>query len=438
MTSAKSLRFDFLIFIGLVLIVGPTVNADWPTYRHDKARSGCTDESLAAPLRLRWVYTSAHPPRPAWSGPAKRPREGFEQRHRVIFDDAFQVAVVDGIVYFGSSSDNKVYAFDGATGREIWSFYTGGPVRLAPTVHEGRVLFGSDDGYVYCLKAKNGELIWKVHPGPNDERLLGNGSMISRWPVRTSVLVEDDIVYFTAGIFPHENVYICAVRLNDGGYVWRNDTISEDDAYRNEFTPQGYMLAGGKQFFIPSGRALPVGFDRATGRVVFRSSYGWRGEQAGGLIGGTYALLADNQIYTGTQNHLLALDQKTGRVGFGWFPGRRLAVVGDMAYMATGERIVAMDRTKYAVASRRRNSLEYSIKRLRGGNKKEQLAAAQKELDELYRENITPAIKWSVASSCDAELILCKNLVFAGGQGEVNAHSRETGEVIWKAKVDGK
>lgn len=438
MTSVKSFRFNLLILMGLLFTMASAAEADWPAYRHDKARSGYTSESLAAPLRLQWVYTSAHPPRPAWSGPAERAREGFKQRHRVIFDDAFQVAAVEGSVYFGSSSDNKVYAFDAESGRERWSFYTGGPVRLSPTVHKGRVLVGSDDGFVYCLKANNGEVVWKVHPGPNDERLLGNGSMISRWPIRTSALVDEDIVYFTAGIFPHENVYVYAVRFEDGSVVWKNDTISEAEAYRNEFTPQGYMLAGGKQLFIPSGRALPVGFDRGTGRVTFRSDYGWRGEQAGGLIGGTYALLADNQIYTGTQNHLLALDQNTGKVGFGWFPGRRLAVVGDLAYMATGDKIVAMDRTKYAVASRRRNSLEFKMKGLRGNDKREQLAAAQKELDELYRENITPTIKWSVPSSCDAELILCENLVFAGGRGQVNAYSRETGEVVWDSKVDGK
>ena len=448
MAITKSFRLNLFIVFGVLLIVASTVEADWPTYRHDNARTGCTSESLAAPLRLRWVYTPAHPPRPAWSGPAERPREGFKQRHRVIFDDAFQVAVVGDLVYFGSSSDNKVYALDAGTGRQRWSFYTGGPVRLAPTVYEDKLFVGSDDGFVYCLKAKSGEVIWKVHPGPNDERLLGSGSMISRWPIRTGILVEEGIVYITAGLFPHENVYICALRADDGAVIWNNDTISEAQAYRNEFSPQGYMLAGGTQLFIPSGRALPVGFDRTTGRVVFTSNYGWRGEQAGGLIGGTYALLADNQIYTGTQNHLLALDQKTGRVGFGWFPGRRLAVVGDMAYMATGQQLIAMDRAKYAEASRKRNSLEFKIKGLRGSvrsakgedrkKRQEQLTTAEGELETLERENIAPAVKWSVPSASDAELILCENLVFAGGPGKVDAYSRESGEGVWDAKVDGK
>jgi len=448
MAKSRLSRSKSLIIVTTVLLLCPAAQADWPTYRHDNARSGATDESLEVPLQLSWVYTSVFPPRPAWSGPAKRPREGWLLRPRVIFDDAFQVAASAGAVYFGSSSDNKVYCLDAKTGRQRWVFYTAGPVRLAPVLYEGRLLVGSDDGFVYCLKAKSGELIWKMRPGANGEKLLGNGSLISRWPIRTSVLVADGTAYFTAGIFPHENVYVCAVRVEDGGIVWRNDRISEQQAYRNDFSPQGYLLAAGERLFIPSGRALPVGFDRATGRVTFTSNYGWRGREAGGMIGGTYALLADEQIYTGTQYHLLALDQRRGRVGFGWFPGRRLAVVGPMAYMATGSEIVAMERIKYAEASRARHALEYRLKGLRSSvrnargteleRRKAELAAAEKQLEELLSQKIDPVIKWRVASRSDAELVLCKNLVIVGGQGRVDAYDRQTGKSRWSTEVDGK
>ncbi|MCP4613655.1 MAG: PQQ-binding-like beta-propeller repeat protein [Planctomycetes bacterium] len=446
MTSLKSFHFSILICL---LLIGVSVRAaDWPTYRYNNARTGCTSESLSAPLKLQWIYTPTHQPSPAWPAPATRPREGFELRHRVIFDDAFQVAAVGKMIYFGSSSDNKVYAIDAVTGQERWSFFTGGPVRLAPVVSKDKVFIGSDDGFVYCLDANNGKLVWKVRGGPNDEKLLGSGKMISRWPIRTGVLVDKGIVYFGAGIFPHENVYLCAVQADDGSIIWKNDSISEQDAYRKEFTPQGYLLASSNRLFVPSGRDLPVGFDRATGREIFKISYGWRGEQAGGAIGGTYALLADEQIYTGTQQHLLALNQKTGRVGFGWFPGRRLAVTGNMAYMATGRQLMAMDRTKYAQASRRRNSLEYKIKSLRSSlrsakgearkKQQQQLKTAEEDLSRHRSEKIGPTVRWRVPSECDAELIITDNLVLAGGQDHVNAFSRDNGNITWEAKVDGK
>jgi outer membrane protein assembly factor BamB len=422
--------------------------ADWPAYRHDNARSGCISESLVTPLVQDWVYVSVYPPRPAWSPPASRPREGFILRNRVDFDDAFQVVTVGDLVYFGSSADHKVYALDADTGQQQWSFFTGGPVRLAPTVWQEKVFVGSDDGFVYCLKANNGELIWKIRGGPADEKLLGNGKMISRWPIRTGVLIDDETVYFAAGIFPYENVYLYAVHAEDGAIVWKNDTISEQDAYQNDLSPQGYLLAAGTQLFVPSGRSLPAAFGKTNGQMLFHRKYGWRAEEAGGAIGGTYALLADDQVYAGGEYHLLALDQKTGRTGFAWFPGRCLTVNGNMAYLATGSEILAMDRLKYAEASRRRNSLEFRIKTLRSqlpratGDRRnqlqDQLRNVEKELSDHRRDNITPAVGWQVPSQCDAELIVCGNLVIAGGQDKVDALSRDGGELLWNTKVDGK
>jgi outer membrane protein assembly factor BamB len=365
----------------------------------------------------------------------------------VDFDDAFQVVVAGDRLYFGSSADDKVCALSATTGEELWSFFTGGPIRLAPTLWNGRLFVGSDDGFVYCLKADSGGLVWKVRGGPAEERLLGNQRMISRWPIRSGVLVDDGVAYFGAGVFPHENVYLVAVRAEDGKVVWRDDSISDGDAYQNEFSPQGYMLATATRLFVPSGRALPVAFEKSTGQLAFNRKYGWRGEEAGGNIGGTYALLVDNQIYTGSEDHLLALDQQTGRTGFAWFPGRRLTVSGNMAYLATGKEILAMDRTAYAEASKRRNSLEFKIQALRTQlstataeartKVQENIKLATQDLAQHNREKIEPTVKWRATCPHDAELILCENLVLAGGQDEVCAFSRQNGECVWKAAVEG-
>jgi len=45
---------------------------DWPTYRHDNARSGRTSQTLVLDrLHEQWVWHSAQPPQTAWAGPAK-------------------------------------------------------------------------------------------------------------------------------------------------------------------------------------------------------------------------------------------------------------------------------------------------------------------------------------------------------------------------------
>jgi len=214
-------------FAVLVITCNLARAKDWPSYRHDNAQSGVTAERTATPLSLRWTFQPAHEPSPAWSKPA-------EELPRTAFDNAYHVTAADGTVYFGSSVDNKVYALNADTGQVKWTFFTQGPVRFAPTVWKDRIYAGSDDGYVYCLNADNGRLIWKHRPGPTDEKVLGNGRMISLWPVRTSVLLDDGVAYFGAGVFPYEGIYICAVNAHDGTVVWTNDTLG-DRAHELEY-----------------------------------------------------------------------------------------------------------------------------------------------------------------------------------------------------------
>ena len=96
---------------------------DWPTYRHDNRRSGCT---LAAvdPARLagKWTWRSGHPPVPAWSGPAKY--DAFSRcnplRSMRNYDPAFHVTSAGGSVFFGSSVDDSVRCLDLESGEERW------------------------------------------------------------------------------------------------------------------------------------------------------------------------------------------------------------------------------------------------------------------------------------------------------------------------------
>ena len=435
-----------LLVLGLASVAAEA--GDWPMYRYDAARGACSPETLPASLPLQWVYEPRYGPQPAWSPPAERPREGFLLKHRVGFDDVFHVVVGCEHVYFASSSDCKVYAVRTATGELSWSFPTGGPIRLAPTLWSNRVYVGSDDGFVYCLAADDGRPFWTLRAAPNDEKLLGNGRMISRWPIRTGVLVYEDTLYFGAGVFPHENVYLYAADPETGRILWKNDTLSQDQAYRNDLSPQGYLLATEERLFVPSGRGLPVGFMRATGAFAFSRNVGWRSEQAGGLVGGTYAVLADGQIYTGTQGHLLAMDQMNGRTGFAWLPGNRLAIDGEWGFLATGSEIAVLRRIKYAQASRLANALAYRVKSLRSQARsargdarrrlQEELTAAEKTLREHERKTIQETIVWRTASDCNAEMIACRNRIVAGGQGKIEVFDRATGQQVFRAEVDGK
>ncbi|MEO1997339.1 MAG: PQQ-binding-like beta-propeller repeat protein, partial [Planctomycetaceae bacterium] len=432
------------VVVGVSLALGmlPVVlNAsDWRTYLHDNTRGGATDEHLVWPLQQHWKTVAPGALNMAWSGPNGRIIEGKDLRHRVQFDSVFHVAVAGNRLFFGSSVDHTLNCVDVDTGRRLWRFFADGPIRLAPTVWQDIVLFGADDGFVYALRETNGELLWKRRGGPAEEWLLARGEMISRWPIRTGVLVERGVAYFGAGIFPHEDVYLYAVRPQDGSLVWQRDNISESDAGRNDLSPQGYLLATHEKLVVPSGRSLPGVFNRLNGEFLYKREHKWRRE-AGGVVGGTRALLADGQLYAAGPHHMLALDEESGDVGFGWFEGRQMTVSGGDAFVATGDAIVRIDRSTYAVASRERQKINQEIynlnRKLR--NAKDEADAIRKsiaELNDRLQELADVGIVWRKPSVCESALIVAGDQVIAGGQQQVVTYSIQDGQKLWSAQVD--
>lgn len=445
MPSIRTRKFKLVIAVTLLshsLAVAATAD-DWPTFRGDSGRTGGTSESVQLPLVAAWKYESPAPPELAWSSGEGRVVEGKVLGHRVKFDDVFHTVVVGGKLYFGSTADDQLHCLDLETGKREWTFFSGGPIRLAPSVVDGNVYFGSDDGNVYCLDAATGKTKWRFRPGPQNDWLLARGEMISRWPIRTGVLVDDGVAFFGAGIFPHEDVFLFAVNAEDGSVIWKQDNLSSEDAGRNDLSPQGYLLASEDHLFVPSGRSLPAAFDRHTGKLVHKRTHSWR-TTAGGVIGGTKALLADGQIYSGGPHHLLAMSQEKGDVGFGWFAGRQMAVLDNAAYVATGTVVAGLDRIEYAKNSRVRHDLEmelYNLTRnLRNADEKKaaeirgQITAANNKLKEIADIGVT----WQKESEEDAALLATPELTFLGGQDLVTAYESVTGKVAWTAEVDGR
>ena len=242
---------------------GTTAAADWPMWRNDTGRTAESKEVLAQDLSLRW--TRQLPPlKPAY------------RDNRLQFDGGYEPIVLGKQLVVGSSLDDSVTAFDTDAGEQIWKFFTNGPVRFAPVGGEGKIIFGSDDGCLYCVSASDGSLIWKKRAVPSERKVLGNGRLISVWPIRGGAVLKEGRVYFAAGVWPLEGTFVFCVDAATGETIWRNDRSS----YRygihphnakafGGLAPQGYLLIDDESgnLIVPSSQAYPAEYDLKTGEL---------------------------------------------------------------------------------------------------------------------------------------------------------------------------
>ena len=439
---AVDLRWLKLALLFAVMASATAMAGDWPTYRHDRSRSGITAETLKTPLAQCWMYRPQYKPAPAWDEPNPRPVGGWyglTEERRVHFDDAFHVTASAGAIYFGSSADGRVVSLDAKTGRQRWSFTTGGPVRLAPMIWQDNVYFGSDDGFAYCLRSSDGKEVWRFRAAPNPRKVLGSGKMISLWPVRTGVLVDDGTAYFGSGIFPAEGVYLYAVDAKDGRLIWCNDTGGA--APQSRISPQGYLLASKDRLFAPLGRVSPAAYDRRDGELKYES-------YTEHIIGGTNTRLADDQLFTGTEQ-IIGYSQASNRNRSSWFWSHQLIVSPDMFYAASGRELSAIKREAYGAASLRRKTLldkKRDLTRQLASAKRgpeARLKQLQAQMDDVNQQikdaeaEMASGEIWRVNCECEDSLVLTGNVVVAGGNKRVLAHDVTSGKLLWTGDIDG-
>jgi outer membrane protein assembly factor BamB len=145
----------------------------WPTYRQNALRSGCTPDKVPALLKSKWCVKVG--------GKISAP------------------AIAEGKVFVASVDENSVCAIDAESGQIDWRFTAGARVDSPPSVNKGRAIFGSRDGYVYSLRASDGGLAWRLRAARSEQLITAYGRLESASPVIGSVLVQDGIVYCTAG-----------------------------------------------------------------------------------------------------------------------------------------------------------------------------------------------------------------------------------------------
>lgn len=370
---------------------------DWPQWRYDAGRSAATPHALPGNLQLQWQRQLPQP-RPAW--PASQPS--------LRFDLSYSPVAAGGRLLVPSMVTDSVTAYDTAGGVEKWRFYTDGPVRLAPVAHGGKVYFGSDDGYLYCVDAADGGLLWRFRGGPSDRRVLGNGRLISTWPVRGGPVLFEGNVYFTAGIWPFMGIFIHAVDAQTGKAVWTNS--SQGAKYQTHphnspafggLVPRGHLAVTRHGLIAPGGRTSPGCFDLETGE----------------LLSFQFAKRAFHS------------PQVSARRQWYFFAGLA-AGIADGQPVAVYPGTVHDDEALYGMKDGEIRAHSFQIEK-----------TADKKKDSDRTPNLKSLWSANVADAPGRLFLKAGRKFVAGGDGEVaviDANSASpTGEVVWRSRIEG-
>ncbi len=272
----------FLLFSMLLTGIFSVLNSanaattqSWPTFMNNYQRTGASSNTGPRTNTTLWTWYSGY------SMPYSDPRDALESV-------ALTPAVENGIVYVGTD-ENRTVALDEFTGKVIWQFPIGGLGRTPPTIADGKVFIGSssgtptsttagrEDGYLYALDAKNGNLIWKH--GPID---LTEGLAEGIWTL--SPIVTQGLVIFGA-----QQIY--ALNETNGNLVW-NATKSEGLAHSF-----GIALSGNT--IVASSLDFNVyAFDLVTGQKLWSYTTGNYIESVPTIYNGNvYVGSTDNYTY---------------------------------------------------------------------------------------------------------------------------------------------
>jgi eukaryotic-like serine/threonine-protein kinase len=117
----------------------------------------------------------------------------------------------DPTVYFGSS-DGNLYALNAKEGSLKWKFKTNGIIHTSPAVSDGTIFIGSWDTNLYAIDAHTGKEKWKFKTGEQPGYHILEG-------IQASPAIADSIVYFGA-----RDGFFYALDANTGKMIWNFST----------------------------------------------------------------------------------------------------------------------------------------------------------------------------------------------------------------------
>ena len=283
--AAKTLRpADFKVERGPAFgKAAPAAGADpgWPCYRADLWRSSSTATTVPANLKVLWTADLGDWPRGVLAQDWKANNPG-------VRGPVTPPVAAGGLVLVAQPDRHRVVALDAKTGKMRWDFTADGRVDTPPTLAGGLCLLGTRSGTVYALRAKDGQLAWRLHVAPEDERIVAFGQVESPWPAAGSVLVVGDTAYVAAGRHPLAYGGICVLALETATGAVKWVTPINTDSYNRHKKGHGQevdmfdLLVGEAR--RPSAPAAG-GSKRTGGKPDYITMGRWQLDPASGKLG---------------------------------------------------------------------------------------------------------------------------------------------------------
>ncbi len=195
--------------------------------------------------------------------------------------------IANNTAYFGST-DGNLYAVNATTGKEKWHFSTGQTILGSPVLANGVLYFGSDDGNLYAVNPANGALLWSKYTGTGGEAVS----------VGTPAVV-NGVVYATSTNNSTRS-YVLALKAQTGAQIWHQQANNE--LYSS---PQ---VGGGRIYVAATAISQPgQSTTRESHLEVFNAANGTHTLQLGRTQFATASTqsispptLANGSIYSGT------------------------------------------------------------------------------------------------------------------------------------------
>ncbi len=426
------------MLFALFILSGADALSAWTEFMGGSERTGSCKDGPGADPRLLWVYSSPRAPEPSFYRELRDETLGPQKfvSQAMSFDFAFSPVVSGGRVYFGSSSQDCLVCLDAVTGRELWTFFTDGALRLAPSINGSDILFGSDDGNVYCLDCASGKEKWRFSAAPEDRRIIANGKIGSQWPIRTSVSIKDSTAYFSAGLFPaNGGVFLYAVNTADGKPVWKKQI---------QLPSQGYIYADEKVLYVPNGRASPAEYSRADGSPLVPKSDLRRQGGSGKLwtVSGMLAYgptefgllhLRTSQDEPDTRNYNRSLERSIHGSLTG-IAGESMLSSGETVFWLKKNELLAIPKDKFVqIISESAREIEKRIKKRIATEK----SGVQLSGDSQAEKELDAAKSWKAVLKSGKSLAIAGDIVVAGTDRQLLGFDLGTGAKRFEVETDG-